>query len=363
MPPASARQLEQLARKLEPGIAKAFLRAIAEMTNAAAVQLIADLLQAGRVDEVLTVLGMDEARFNDVSEALREAFKTGGQQATQDMPKLRMTLDPGITGTYRPRSTSPVVKTSFNLSNPAAEQWLRENAARLVTGIINDQREMIRQTLQQGIAAGRNPRQTALDIVGRVSETGRRAGGQIGITAQQGQFVQNLRAELASGNPKQMAKYFTRERRDKRLDGIVKRAIAAGKPVSQAEIDKIAGRYADRLLALRGEMIARTESISSMAAGREEAYRQKIEAGLLDPENVTATWSDSGDRRVRHSHHLMNGQKRKFGVPFQTPSGALMNYPGDTSLGAGPEETIGCRCVKQYRIDMTAEALRGQQVR
>lgn len=78
---------------------------------------------------------------------------------------------------------------------------------------------------------------------------------------------------------------------------------------------------------------------------------------------VGRAWSDTNDRLTRHSHRAMNGQKRMFGEPFQTPSGALLNYPGDTSLGAGAEEVVGCRCTKQYRIDMTAEVLRGQQVR
>ncbi len=100
-----------------------------------------------------------------------------------------------------------------------------------------------------------------------------------------------------------------------------------------------------------------------MNAGREEAFRQQIVAGGLDPQNVRCTWSATGDKRTRHSHEAINGQKRAFGEPFQTPSEALMLFPGDTSLGAGPEETINCRCTKQYRIDMTAEAIRGQQVR
>ncbi|RZZ90599.1 phage minor head protein [Pseudoxanthomonas winnipegensis] len=363
MPATSARQLDQLAKKLEPPIAKAFLQAVAQVRGKAVVPLIAELLQAGRVDEVMQVLGLDEAQFTDLGEALRDAYKAGGQQATTEMPRIRLSLDPGITGSYQPRSQSPVLTIRFDLRNPVAEQWVREASSKLITEILDSQREAIRNTLAQGIAAGRNPRQTALDIVGRTAETGRRSGGIVGLTSQQAGFVSNVRAELASGDPKLMGHYFTRGRRDRRLDGIVRRAIAAGKPVGQADIDKIAGRYADRLLQLRGDMIARTESIASMAAGREEGYRQQIAAGNLDPENVTGTWDTAGDNHVRHSHAAMNGQQRKFGQPFQSPSGAQMLYPGDTSQGAGPEEIIGCRCHKQYRINMAAEALRGQQVR
>lgn len=359
----TSRELELLARRLEPELRKAFVQAIAAARNDAAVQAVADLLRAGRVEQVLTALGIDAARFSPLAEAVRAAFVAGAGAGVQEIPAVRLSLDPIITGSYRPRSPSPVLRASFDLRNPAAERWLATNSSRLVTEIIESQRQVIRGVLQQGMIAGRNPRQTALDIVGRVGETGRRSGGVVGLTSQQSQYVTNMRAQLASGDPKAMAAYFDRQRRDKRLDGIVKRAIVAGKPVSQADIDKIAGRYADRLLALRGEMIARTESIASLNAGREEAYRQQIEAGKLVAENVECTWSDTNDDRTRHSHRAMNGQKRMFGEPFQAPSGALMNYPGDTSLGAGAEETVGCRCMKQYRINMAAEVLRGQQVR
>lgn len=363
MAAATARQLEQLAVQLEPAFQRAFLRAIRGVAAEAAVQVIADLLQAGRVDDVLTVLGLDEPRFADLAEALRTAFKAGGTVAQKEFPRIRLTLDPVITGNYRPKAASPILRTQFDLRNPVAERWLQQSSSRLITGIVNDQREVIRVVLQQGLAAGRNPRQTALDLVGRAGATGQRAGGVVGLTSQQAQFVANMRSELASGDPAQMAHYFERQRRDKRYDAAVRRAIEAGRPLSQADIDKIAGRYADRLLALRGETIARVESLTALNAGREESFRQHIAAGGLAPENVVCTWSATGDRRTRHTHLEMSGQRRTFGEPFRSPSGALMLFPGDTSLGAPPDETINCRCTKQYRIDMTAEALRGQQVR
>jgi len=363
MAAATARQLEQLAVKLEPAFQRAFLRAIAGMANQAGVQLIGQLLGAGRVDDVLTVLGLDEPRFADLAEAMRTAFKEGGELGAREVPQIRLSLELVIRGGYTPRTATPVLRSQFDLRNPAAERWLQENSSRLITGIVEDQRSLIRGVLEQGMVAGRNPRTSALDLVGRVGDTGRRTGGVLGLTSQQGQFVANVRAELASGDAARMEHYLTRARRDKRLDGIVKRAIAAGRPVSPGVIDRIAGRYADRLLALRGEAIARTESLTALSAGREEAFRQQIVAGGLDPANVECTWSATGDRNTRHSHRAIDGQKRPFGQPFQTPSGALMLFPGDTSLGAGPEETINCRCMKRYRIDMTAEALRGQQVR
>jgi hypothetical protein len=40
--------------------------------------------------------------------------------------------------------------------------------------------------------------------------------------------------------------------------------------------------------------------------------------------------------------------------PFTSPTGARLMYPGDTSLGAGPAETIQCRCTVSVRIDFLA---------
>ncbi len=351
------RELELLARRLEPAIRKSFEQAIAAVRSQAQLELVAELLRAGQIDAVLEALGFDAQQLSPVAESVRQAYVGGADAGMKELPAL--SLRQQVRGRYNPHSDTPLLRFGFDMRNQQVESWLRTNSSRLIGGIVEDQRLLVRQHLVRGMAAGRNPRQSALELVGRIGQTGRRTGGVVGLTAQQAQFVANVRQQLASGNPSQMAEYFGRQRRDRRLDGIVKRAIAAGKPVSAADIDKIAGRYADRLLALRGEMIARTESLTAMNAGREEAYRQQIEAGRLAPENVIGGWSATGDGRTRHSHQAMNGQERPFGQPFQTPNGAFLRFPGDTALGAGAEEIVACRCTKTYRIDMAAEMQRG----
>ncbi len=110
-----------------------------------------------------------------------------------------------------------------------------------------------------------NPRQTALDIVGRVSRTSnRREGGVIGLTAAQGQYVARARQELLSGEPDQLQRYLERGRRDKRFDRTILASIRDGKPINRETVDRIVGRYADRLLELRGEMLARTETMTAL---------------------------------------------------------------------------------------------------
>ncbi len=71
---------------------------------------------------------------------------------------------------------------------------------------------------------------------------------------------------------------------------------------------------------------------------------------------MTRKWRSAGDGRVRHTHIVLNGQEvRGMDLAFQSPSGAMLRYPGDTSLGAGAAEIIGCRCDVEYNFDF-AEA-------
>src|SRR5690606_12500372 len=132
----------------------------------------------------------------------------------------------------------------FSMRNPEAEAWLRDHSATLVTRIVDVQREAIRTALTEGLAQGQNPRQTALEVIGRVSRaTNRREGGIIGLTPAQERYVSSARRELLSGDPGQLANYLTRSRRDKRFDRTIASAIREGKPLPRDMVDRIAGRY------------------------------------------------------------------------------------------------------------------------
>lgn len=355
------RQLVQQMEALEPAIAREFARAIANIRSQATLQLITGLIEAGRYDDVSTALGINAARFSQLAERIREVYAAGGIQGAAELPVLWS--DPFAlenTGATRGRRNRMRVAFQFDLRNAQAEAWLSQNAGRLINAITTDQQRLIVNVVRDGMAIGQGPRQTALDLVGRVGETGRRTGGLVGLTADQAQYVTNARTALLSGDPAQMRTYFDRKLRDQRFDGIVQRAIDAKKPVTVPDVQKIAGRYADRLLQQRGENIARTETITAFNAAREEAFRQAIASGAIAAENVDTSWGATGDGRTRHTHRAMNGQKRKFGMPFLSPSGARLMFPGDNSLGAGAEEVINCRCTKLYRVDNIAEAQRGQ---
>ena len=209
----------------------------------------------------------------------------------------------------------------------------------------------MRNFIRAGIESGAGPAKVAREIVGTMNRaTGQRVGGILGLNAQQTDYAISARAELS--NPATMENYFSRERRDRRFDGIVRKAMADGKPVSAADTDRIVQRYKDRLLQLRGETIARTEAITALRAGRHEAYQQLVESGKVQAKQIIRTWRSAHDSRTRLDHLTLDKTDiRGLDQPFTAPDGSLMAYPGDTSMGASARETIQCRCHLDYQID------------
>lgn len=323
----------------EAPIKRAFLDYVRAVLGNAKAASVERHISQGRANEILISLGIDENALADLTEAIRNAYVNGGRLEVKSIPPLR-------------NSEGVRLRLRFDVRNVRAEAWLRDHSATLVQEIIGEQRLAIREMVEQGMRLGRNPRQVALDIIGPIDpSTGRRTGGIVGLTSQQARYVSNAREQLIRGTPAELRAYLTRVRRDKRFDKTVEKAIREGKPLKAAQIEKIVGRYADRFLALRGETIARTEALASFSQAQAETYRQAIEMGTVQPQQVKKTWKTSADARVRDLHRSMSGQRVDLEVPFRSPTGALLMQPGDTSLGAGGEDTINCRCIAAYKID------------
>ena len=332
--PTDRQRLEALLRTQERAIREAFLAAfdrIAASVDRRALLAALERLQSDRTPAALAA-ALDALRVRDdllapLAEAIRGSYVAGGAALLEAIPPSR-----AIVG--------------FDGRHPRAERWVQENAARRVVEIAADQREAIRAAVLGQVEAGRNPRAIITDIVGRVTPRGRE-GGIIGLTSQQAGYVANARRQLLDLD----AGYFDRVRRDRRFDGLVRRAINEGKPLPQADIDRITRRYQDRLLAYRAEVVSRTESLNALRAGRDEGIRQAVDSGQIRADQITKVWRATRDKRTRDAHAEMDGQRVAYGELFQSPTGAQLAYPGDTDHGAGPEDTIMCRCTVSYSVD------------
>lgn len=310
-------------------MAKAYLDQIRSTLDSITIAEIERLIEAREDSALSEILTLD--LFVALMELIRSGYMAGGKAEASSVPRS-------------------LGKTELDVNAQPAQSWLAEHIAGLKAQMALDQVDGINVTVASGLQAGRSPRQIALDLAGRVSkQTGRRTGGTVGLPGNFAQYVADARTQLRSGDAEQLRKYLTRTRRDKRFDAIVKRAMAAGKPVAQADADRIAGRYANRLLQTHAEMIARTEALESFGAGRDRVYEQLVERGL-PREAITKDWDTRRDEKVRNSHAGMQGQTRALGEPFSTNSGALLRFPGDRALGAGYDETASCRCQARYTI-------------
>ena len=368
-------QLDQIVANQERAVRRAFFEAIAALRDDVRLTDLVAAIEAGDTERALAVLNITPATFAPLAAAGVAAYTIGGTTGAAQIG--RVPASPG----------GPVVAFRFGGRSPRAERWAADVSSRRIVEIVEDQRALARSVIRSGLEGGRNPRSVALDIVGRIDRaTKRRTGGFIGLTEQQGRYVMNLRDELAlspalvdkklnellkvakwqdaptgaarkEAERQVMANYFTRARRDKRLDDIVSRAMADGVPVKASDIDTIAARYSDRLLQLRGETIARTEAITALRAGQLESMMEaQDQAGFL-PGEMLKEWSDTGDGKTRPGHRHADGQKVPVDQPFIVDGYRLM-YPGDSRMGAPADTTINCRCAVNYTADFIGRALR-----
>jgi len=110
-------------------------------------------------------------------------------------------------------------------------------------------------------------------------------------------------------------------------------------PKLRARIDNVLSTTGSERWPNRATVIARTESISSLNAGRTDAFR--VVAADAD-EPMELFWLATSDARTRPTHEAAEGQRVPVGSPFIV-GGFELRFPGDP-LGP-PQETIQCRCV------------------
>lgn len=328
-----ARRYKQFLDSLEPPMRRAFEQSIDRIIARASIGELTDAIAASApMDEIMRAAGVTDAAFAEMHEAIREAFKAAGAFYMSAEVPAKFGMD-------------------FRMTSPRVNAWLDQRSSSLITGdLIPEQRRAVQIALANGVERGLGPRTVALDIVGRINSTGRRAGGIIGLSEPQAAAYVRAAVELAELD----SRYFTRARRDKRYDAMVRRAIDSGTPLTNKQIETITGRYADRLLKLRGDTVARTESIAAANGAGQEAMEQVIDEGLAERGAVQKQWDSTRDGRARPEHWAANGRRVNIDAPFNI-GGEMLMYPGDSNGSAW--NVINCRCFVQHVIDFSRTRL------
>lgn len=90
----------------------------------------------------------------------------------------------------------------------------------------------------------------------------------------------------------------------------------------------------------RTTVVARTETIGALNAGRTDAFRAVAEE-LADEVTFERMWLATADTRTRPTHRAADLQRVPLDRPF-TVGGFHLDQPGDVT--APPQETVQCRC-------------------
>jgi hypothetical protein len=259
-----------------------------------------------------------------IATAIMMCAIVGGEAETARIAKLIRRRDA--------RKLAPVL--DFETPNVNALNELRMSLMGLIREVSDDQRQVILDSLKTGVARGLNP----VDIA-------REFRGSIGLTSAQQRYVENYRRALERVHldAEAQANALGRALRDGRFDRTISGAGRSGKALSQEQIDKMVGRYQERMVMRRAETIARTEALTAAHMGEMAAWQAAIDSGDIRAEEITQSWLSAHDARVRITHRALDGQQRQWGAAFDSISGAKIRFPGDPLAPAA--ERINCRCV------------------
>lgn len=316
----SVKRINSLLDKAEVKIANVFRSAIFALKDEIDLKALADLIEAGDLEQALGLL-------KDAAEKLGAAstvvFIGAGESTAQF-----------LTG-------AGVGKINFDAINLRGVRAMRENQLDLIREFIDGQRNTLRAVMTEGIARGLAPIDQA-----------RQFRSVVGLTQRQSEYVGSYRALLESVGRADVsaavqARALERALRDQRSDSVIRSAINRSRALPQKQIDSMVERYYNRWVKHRAETIARTEALSAVHQGVDEAFSQAIDSGVIDQDDLIGTWHSARDNRVRDSHLTLNGQKRKRGQTWAVAGGEL-RYPGDPLAPAG--ERIKCRCVVTWQI-------------
>jgi len=334
------RQIEDLLRKQDAAVRRAFLAAIQDITSRTQLTKLRDALRRGDIQAAIEALNLESAAYQVFAAEIANTYTQAGAIIAAGR-------------VWRAFDLSRVVHR-FDVTNPEAEAYLRNVSSSRITRVVQDQIEAVRIVINAGYAQGRHPNSIALDIVGRVGPSGARSGGIVGLSQPQAQWVVNMR-EYLTNDP---ARALQMTRRDRRFDRAIMKAIETGRPLTTAQIDRMVSRYSDRLLQLRAEGIARSETGMAVETARHDTWRQYQQKNGIPDRAVVKKWFHGGpaaNGRERPTHVAMHQQEvRGLDTPFLV-GGVPMRYPLDPN--APVDEIVNCRCTYTINVDWSMLAV------
>lgn len=225
------------------------------------------------------MLAMRSLRSQVSVKAVESAYRS-----VDDLGDLGRVLDQapifGVEEIGKQETTRVELLASLDVHSPSMQRAARERTADLVREVEEESKRTIRRIILNSQRRGVPPSVAAKDIA-RV----------VGLTERQGLAVTNFsdglrRLQRGELSRRQLARQWSLGPKPRRTTGL-----------SDADIDRLAGRYADRLLRYRALNIARTETITASALGQQATWEQMLKRGVL-PRDARKAWIVTRDDRL-----------------------------------------------------------------
>lgn len=341
---SQSRLFTQLIAEYEPEIRRAFMASVADLQAGVDFDLLLDRLRNNDINGAIAALNISPAVWNQYTVAMNNIYMQAGVATAAQITASDIG---GITA-------------RFNMQNPRAERWIRENVATRVVGFTEEAVESARIVIEAGYARGENPRTIALDLAGRTTGSGTaRTGGIIGLDAPRAARLTKVTEGMrtADGVQSLVTKHAdgtltVNYKVNKATSDRILRAYRNETAVPAAERIISERQYKNALLKARADTIAETETANAVMSARDEEWQQLTESGAVDPANIIKTWRHRRGATASHrpDHLAMSGTEvRGLNTPFVFPDGAALQYAHDPSAPA--EHLICCACDVEFRVD------------
>lgn len=272
---------------------------------------LASLLQVNKLSEVFHILDEPIAQF---SNALTDLFIDAGHREMDFLVYSKA-----------------IRSSKLDITTPKISQVLARNKQNFSGNLSLQQQNILREATIAGIRAGLTVDQLAQKL--------RRV---IGLNAQQQRAVDTYQRSLEQGS----SDALRRTLRDPTFDATISNVIDSDSVLSANQIERMVGGYSRKLQQARAQTIAETETLKIMNQGRYSAVAQLVE---VTGARGMKTWLHTSAAEPRQSHLAIVGDTIPVDEAFDV-GGAQLLYPGDTSLGAGPDQIVNCACGIHYSI-------------
>lgn len=262
----------------------------------------------------------DPSSFGETYEAVVSAYGKAGRLAARQAPW----------------------DTGFSLGETHIAQFIRDYVNESIARIAREQQVDIGARIQQRLSEGWSTARIVRELMGK--KQGRNyQGGLIGLTERGIQSSDNALEQLLALDKS----YFDRKLRPVKYDRIVEEAIRTGKPLTQTQLRDIIAAYQAKMLESRAKMLALMETTTAVNKTKLQTFIKAATAAGVPLDLLEKTWHTVGDNHVRFTHRALARQTVTLAQKFVSPSGALLDYPGDPS--APLTERAGCRCHMRIR--------------